>query len=428
MALTIGASWASIGPGTVTPEGGPEVHAEPSVEAGLGQAPLRALTARPGRGRARQGQIRRQHGLSIHLQVLQAAHKALLAPCVVGHWIISTSNIQMQEGLWHQSSAWWDRRALQAEPGLTRAVPELQLHRAVHDNFHFVPLAIVHSQPLQEQWVPNTLPLQLCVQDAIHELQEQELGSMAAVKQDSAGQSGSEAEGHAGSSCAPPALTVLGQLNEEKPSGSKGERCWCRACGIIETRLALAQVAVALSSVGWDAQGLVLAVVLLAPSELDRAVLPSPRDAILARGTVAGIVSNAILTDSSVLAGFLLTLIDVNSTFHTCRRDLEMGSHPGTALPALPREQLPARSPTLTQSILLMMQESENQISVSSQVLFTELWPVSPNHPLQLLSCPKLKPHRQSMCRRHGRIKTTQKKNLCIFLIRFGMLKGQGGP
>lgn len=86
-------------------------------------------------------------------------------------------------------------------------------------------------------------------------------------------------------------------------------------------------MAVALSLVGGDAQGLILAVMRLAPSELDRAVLPSPYNAILARGTVAGIVSNAILTDSSILAGTLLTLIDVNSTFHTCERDLETGSH-----------------------------------------------------------------------------------------------------
>lgn len=83
----------------------------------------------------------------------------------------------------------------------------------------------------------------------------------------------------------------------------------------------------ALSLVSRDTQGLILAVMCLAPSELDRAVLPSPYNAILARGTVAGIVSNAILTDSSILAGTLLTLIDVNSTFHTCERDLEMGSH-----------------------------------------------------------------------------------------------------
>lgn len=83
----------------------------------------------------------------------------------------------------------------------------------------------------------------------------------------------------------------------------------------------------ALSLVGWDAQGLILAVMRLAPSELDRAVLPSPYNAILARDTVAGIVSNAILTDSSILAGTLLTLIDVNSTFHTCERDLETESH-----------------------------------------------------------------------------------------------------
>lgn len=148
MTLTIGASWASIGPGTVTPEGGPKVHAEPSVEAGLGQAPLGAVTARPQRGRLPQRQIRRQHGLSIHLQVLQAAHKALLALCVVGHWILSTSNIQTVEGWWDQSSAQWDRRALQADPSLARAVPELQLHHAVHNNFHFMPLAIVHPQPL----------------------------------------------------------------------------------------------------------------------------------------------------------------------------------------------------------------------------------------------------------------------------------------
>lgn len=175
------------------------------------------------------------------------------------------------------------------------------------------------------------------------------------------------------------------------PSGNKGKRCWCRAGGIIETRLALAHVAVALSLVGWDAQGLVLAVVSLAPSELDRAVLPSPHGAILARDTVAGIVSNAILTDSSILAGTLLTLIDVNSTFHTCKRDLEMGSHrgtgtpsqslPGTPSPGLSRQQLPARSPTLPQRVLLMKQEQENKTSVSSQVLFIELWPVSPNPP-----------------------------------------------
>lgn len=153
---------------------------------------------------------------------------------------------------------------------------------------------------------------------------------MASVKKDGAGQGGSEPEGHTGKllSCyLPPALIVHGQLNEEIPSGSKGKCCWCWACGIIETRLALAQVAVALSLVSRDTQGLILAVMCLAPSELDRAVLPSPYNAILARGTVAGIVSNAILTDSSILAGTLLTLIDVNSTFHTCERDLEMGSH-----------------------------------------------------------------------------------------------------
>lgn len=227
MALTIRASWASIGPGTITPEGGPKVHTEPSVEAGLGEAPLSAVTARLHWGRLPQQQIRRQHGLGVHLQVFQAAHKALLAPCVVGHWILSTSNIQIQEGLWDQSSARWDRRALQADPGLTRAVPELQLHHAVRNNFHFMPLAIVHSQPLQEQRVPNILPLQLCMQDAIQELQEQVLSFTASVKKDSAGQGGSEAEGHAGCSCTPPALTVLGQLNEEIPSGSKGKCCWC---------------------------------------------------------------------------------------------------------------------------------------------------------------------------------------------------------
>lgn len=399
--------------------------------AGLGLAPLGAVTARPGRGRLPQGQIRRQHGLSVHLHVLQAAHKALLAPCVVGHWILSTSNIQIQEGLWDLSSAGWDRRALQADPGLTRAVPEFQLHRAVHNNFHSVPLAIVHSEPLQEQRVPNILPLQLCMQDAIQELQEQVLGFTASVKKDSAGQSGSEAEGHAGPSRAPPALTVLGQLNEEIPSGSKGKRCWCGARGIIETRLALAQVAVALSLVGWDAQGLVLAVVSLAPSELDRAVLPSPRNAILARGTVAGIVSNAILTDSSILAGTLLTLIDVNSTFHTCERDLEMASHLGQGhppracqaqpCPVLSREQLPARSPTLTHRVLLMMQEQENQTSVSSQVLFIYRALVcQPKSPHQLLSWPQLNVWKV-------RTKTAQTKNLCFFLSRFGMLKGQVG-
>lgn len=65
------------------------------------------------------------------------------------------------------------------------------------------------------------------MQDAIQELQEQVLSFTASVKKDSAGQGGSEAEGHAGCSCTPPALTVLGQLNEEIPSGSKGKRCWC---------------------------------------------------------------------------------------------------------------------------------------------------------------------------------------------------------
>lgn len=116
----------------------------------------------------------------------------------------------------------------------------------------------------------------------------------------------------------------------------------------------------ALSLVGWDAQGLVLAVVRLAPSELNRAVLPSPRSAILARDTVAGIVSNAILTDSSILAGTLLTLIDVNSTFHTCKRDLEMGSHCriGTPSQSLPGTAPPSslQGPTLTQRVLLMVQ------------------------------------------------------------------------
>lgn len=223
------------------------------------------------------------------------------------------------------------------------------------------------------------------MQDAIEELQEQVLSLMASVKKDSAGQSGAETQGHVGSSCTPPALTVLRQLHEEIPSGNKGKRCWCGACGIIETRLALAQVAVALSLVRRDAQGLVLAVVGLAPSELDRAVLPSPRGAILARDTVAGIVSNAILTDSSILAGTLLTLIDVNSTFHTCKRDSEMGSHCGTGTPSqsLPGTALPSslQGPTLTQRVLLMVQEQENQTPVSSQVLLTELWPARPIPP-----------------------------------------------
>lgn len=367
------------------------------MEAGPGEAPLGAVTAWPRRGRLPQWQICWQNGLSIHLQVFQAAHKALLAPSVVGHWILSTSNIQIQEGLWDHSSARWDRRALQADPGLTRAMPELQLHRAVHNNFHFMPLAIVHSQPLQEQRVPNILPLQLCMQDAIQELQKQVLSFMASVKKDSAGQSGSEAEGHAGSSCAPPARTVLGQLNEEIPSGSKGKRCWRRAGGIRETRLALAQVAVALSLVGWDAQGLVLAVVCLAPSELDRAVLPSPHNAILTRGTVAGIVSNAILTDSSILAGTLLTLIDVNSTFHTCERDLEMGSHRGTgtpsqsllgtALPSSLQGAAASRSPTLTQRSCNDARARKPNFCVLPGAIYRALG-CQPKSPHQLLSCP----------------------------------------
>lgn len=109
-------------------------------------------------------------------------------------------------------------------------MPELQLHSALQNNFDFMPMAIINSQPLQEQQVPNILPLQSHMQNAIKELQEQVFSFMASVKKDGAGQGGSEPEGHTGKliSCyLPPALIVHGQLNEEIPSGSKGKRCWC---------------------------------------------------------------------------------------------------------------------------------------------------------------------------------------------------------
>lgn len=219
------------------------------------------------------------------------------------------------------------------------------------------------------------------------------------------------------------------------PSGNKGKRCWCRAGGIIETRLALAQVAVALSLVGWDAQGLVLAIVSLAPSELDRAVLPSPGGAILARDTVAGIVSNAILTDSSILAGTLLTLIDVNSTFHTCKRDLEIGSHrgtgtpsqslPGTALPSSLQGAVASKEPHIpSEGPADDARARKPNFCVLPGVIYRAL-ACQPKSPHQLLSCPKLKPHRQSMCRRYSRTKTAQTKKLCFCLNRFGMLKSQ---
>lgn len=61
-----------------------------------------------------------------------------------------------------------------------------------------MPLAVVNSQPFQEQRVPNILLLQSCMQNAVKELQEQVFIFMASVKKDSAGQGGSEPEGHAG--------------------------------------------------------------------------------------------------------------------------------------------------------------------------------------------------------------------------------------
>lgn len=229
-ALTVRASWASVRPGAVAPEGRPEVQAQPAMQAGLGQAPLGALAAPCHRRRLAQGQIHREHGCSVHLKVLQAADKALLAPCVVGHRILGTSDRHVQEGVRDQSHTVWDGRALQADTCVTRVVPELQLHTAVQLNFSFMPLAIINSQPLQEQRVPNILLLQSRMQNAFKELQEQVLSFMASVKKDGAGQGGSEPEGHAGKliSCyVPPALIVHGQLNEEIPSGSKGKRCWC---------------------------------------------------------------------------------------------------------------------------------------------------------------------------------------------------------
>lgn len=198
-------------------------------------------------------------------------------------------------------------------------------------------------------------------------------------------------------------------------------------------------MAVALSLVGWDAQGLVLAVVRLAPSELDRAVLPSPRNAILARGTVAGIVSNAILTDSSILAGTLLTLIDVNSTFHTCERDSETGSHCGISLRDWDSLPEPARhSPTQLspgsscqqrakhslQSVLLPMQEQENQTSVSSQVLFIELWPVSPHPPNNCCPVPSSDPTGSQHTEGMEGAKQLGQGIYAFFLNRFAMLKG----
>lgn len=150
-ALTVRASWACVRPGTVAPEGRPEVQAQPAMQAGLGQAPLGALAAPRHRGGRAQGQILREHGCSVHLQVLQAADKALLAPCVVGHRVLSTSNRHVQEGVRDQSHTVWDRGALQADTCVTRVVPELQLHSAMRNNFNFMPLAIINSQPLQEQ-------------------------------------------------------------------------------------------------------------------------------------------------------------------------------------------------------------------------------------------------------------------------------------
>lgn len=141
------------------------------MKAGLREAPLSAVTALCHRGNLAHRESHREHSFSIHLQVFQAANKALLALCVVGQWILSTSNIHTQEGMWDRSSVVWDRRALHADTCITGVVPEFELHSVLQNNFNFMPMAIINSQLLQQQEV-LILPLQFCTQNAIQELQE----------------------------------------------------------------------------------------------------------------------------------------------------------------------------------------------------------------------------------------------------------------
>lgn len=95
------------------------------MKARLREAPLRPVTALLHWGGLTQRQIPWEHSFSVGLKVLQAANKALLAQRVVGHWITSTSNVQVQEGMWDESSATRDRGALQADTCITRVMPEL---------------------------------------------------------------------------------------------------------------------------------------------------------------------------------------------------------------------------------------------------------------------------------------------------------------
>lgn len=199
-------------------------------------------------------------------------------------------------------------------------MPKFEHERILQQDFCLVPMAIGHLRCLQGERQRSVLHQKCHAQEATRELQEKVLSWLASVEEDGIGEGGPEPESHTGLVPLwrlPGTLVVCSHVDEEVDTGCEGEGGWRGTGGAIETRVAAAQVAVGLRLVGGDAQGLVLATVVLAPSQLHRAVLPTPGNAVWTKDAMADVVSDAIFAGSSVLAGVVFALVNVSGTLHT---------------------------------------------------------------------------------------------------------------
>lgn len=198
-------------------------------------------------------------------------------------------------------------------------MPQPELQGILQKDFSLVPEAIVHPWCLQMQRACAMFwHRQRHAQVPTCQLQAQVLSVMASAEEKRIGERRPEPECHTEwpfpEQCA---LIVGRQVDEVVGVGAEGESGGDGAGGAVEAGLALAQVSMSLCLVGGDAQGLVLALVILAARQLHRAVLPTPGCAVEARPATTEVVGHSILTGPAVLTGLIFTLICVYGTLHT---------------------------------------------------------------------------------------------------------------